>query len=128
MSKEKQNVEKKREQGRKYYKTHKEHLKAYQREYYKKHKNDAAWMTNHTAKKTEWINNNRDKWNAYQRERYKSMKERADRKQSEGEWHWIADDSPMCNICGKVFDTNDNADAGLWKYCPECGAKMKGGE
>lgn len=49
------------------------------------------------------------------------------RKQSKGEWHWIADDSPMCNICGNVFDTNDDADAGLWKFCPNCGAKMKGG-
>lgn len=49
-------------------------------------------------------------------------------KQIEGEWHWIADDSPMCNICGKVFDTNDDADAGLWNFCPNCGAKMKGDE
>lgn len=48
------------------------------------------------------------------------------RKQSEGEWCWIADDSPMCNICGNVFDTNDNADAGLWNFCPNCGAKIKG--
>lgn len=45
-----------------------------------------------------------------------------------GSFTWIADDSPMCNICGKVFDTNDNADAGLWKFCPNCGAKMGGGE
>ena len=43
-----------------------------------------------------------------------------------GSFEWIADDSPMCNICGKVFDTNDDADAGLWKFCPECGAKMDG--
>lgn len=51
-------------------------------------------------------------------------------KQSVGEWKWIADDSPMCNICGNVFDTDDNADAGtgLWKFCPNCGARMKGGE
>lgn len=43
-----------------------------------------------------------------------------------GSFVWIADDSPMCNICGEVFDTNDNADAGLWKFCPNCGATMDG--
>lgn len=43
-----------------------------------------------------------------------------------GSFVWIADDSPMCNICGKVFDTDDNVDAGLWKFCPECGADMRG--
>lgn len=55
------------------------------------------------------------------------VEEQGYRKQSVGEWSWIADDSPMCNICGNVFDTNDNADAGLWKFCPNCGVKMKGG-
>lgn len=44
-----------------------------------------------------------------------------------GEWAWIADDSPMCTCCGKVFDTNDNADAGItWLYCPNCGAMVGG--
>lgn len=46
-----------------------------------------------------------------------------------GEFAWIADDSPMCTYCGKVFDTTDNADAGItWLYCPNCGAKMDGGK
>ena len=45
-----------------------------------------------------------------------------------GSFVWIADDSLMCNICGKVYDTADNADAGLWNYCPHCGAKMDGGD
>ena len=48
--------------------------------------------------------------------------------QSEGEWHWISDDDVMCTTCGRVFNSNDNADAGLssWRFCPNCGAKMKG--
>ena len=51
------------------------------------------------------------------------------RKQSEGEWKWISDDDCICSACGKVFYSADNADAGtsFWKYCPICGAKMKGG-
>lgn len=56
----------------------------------------------------------------------KNLSQMGYRKQSVGEWHWIADDSPMCNICGNVFDTNDDADAGLWNFCPNCGARMKG--
>jgi predicted nucleic acid-binding Zn-ribbon protein len=39
-------------------------------------------------------------------------------------WEWIADDSLMCAECGRVFDTNDNADAVLWDFCPNCGASM----
>ena len=51
------------------------------------------------------------------------------RKQIEGEWKWISDDDVICSACGKVFYTADNADAGLsiWSFCPNCGAKMKGG-
>lgn len=50
------------------------------------------------------------------------------RRQSEGEWKWIADDDVICSACGKVFFSADNADAGtsLWHFCPNCGAKMKG--
>lgn len=46
-----------------------------------------------------------------------------------GEWRWISDDDCICSACGKVFYTADNADAGteLWNFCPNCGAKMKGG-
>lgn len=48
--------------------------------------------------------------------------------QVEGEWVWISDDDVMCTTCGRVFNSNDNADAGLssWRFCPNCGAKMKG--
>lgn len=41
-------------------------------------------------------------------------------------WAWISDDDVMCPRCGTVFNTNDNADAGIrWKFCPECGRPMK---
>ena len=55
--------------------------------------------------------------------------DRSSQKQSEGEWKWISDDDVICSACGKVFYTADNADAGLsiWSFCPNCGAKMKGG-
>ena len=51
-------------------------------------------------------------------------------KQRKGKWKWISDDDVICSACGKVFYTADNADAGLsiWSFCPNCGAKMKGGE
>lgn len=46
----------------------------------------------------------------------------------DAEWKWISDDDVMCATCGTVFNSHDNADAGtrLWKFCPNCGAKMKG--
>jgi hypothetical protein len=48
------------------------------------------------------------------------------RKVERGEWRWISDTDVMCDICGKVWSANDNADAGLWKRCPNCGADMRG--
>ena len=50
------------------------------------------------------------------------------RKVERGEWRWISDTDVMCDKCGKWWSTNDNADAGLWKRCPECGADMRGEE
>ena len=44
------------------------------------------------------------------------------RKQSEGEW--IKDNNKRtCSLCGYLYySNNDN-----FNYCPNCGAKMKGG-
>lgn len=52
------------------------------------------------------------------------------RKQSEGEWikDSLVDDTAICSLCGYTdcrFDY-DQAKFGS-KYCPNCGAKMKGG-
>lgn len=52
------------------------------------------------------------------------------RKQSEGEWKRIGGDlgyvEMECSVCGytDVFDDDNEPH----KFCPECGAKMKGGE
>ena len=45
------------------------------------------------------------------------------RKQSEGEWLRFGQDDVQCSLCGKV-NTNCNNN----NFCPNCGAKMKGGE
>ena len=47
------------------------------------------------------------------------------RKQSEGEW--VMQEYPLarCSVCGVQ---RNSARQYLWKYCPNCGAKMKGGE
>lgn len=50
------------------------------------------------------------------------------RKQSEGEWKPIMQelgycDTLECSICGEIIDVSQ----GDYKYCPNCGAKMKGG-
>ena len=48
-------------------------------------------------------------------------------KQSEGEWEvcGMFDDFLKCSVCG---DMHPWQTAIAYKYCPECGAKMKGGE
>ena len=51
------------------------------------------------------------------------------RKQIEGEWifkqtHYEADEC-NCSICGQLMTT---AKGVRMNYCPNCGAKMKGGE
>lgn len=45
------------------------------------------------------------------------------RKQSEGEWKKIYDKAPryVCTACNHLFNNKS------YKFCPECGAKMKGG-
>ena len=46
------------------------------------------------------------------------------RKQSEGEWKRVSDKYPryVCTVCNHLYNN-----AG-YNYCPNCGAKMKGGE
>lgn len=49
------------------------------------------------------------------------------RKQIEGEWKPIMQelgycDTLECSICGEIIDVSQ----GDYKYCPNCGAKMKG--
>lgn len=55
---------------------------------------------------------------------------KAYRKQSEGEW----DDSiigfcNVCKVCGAIVERSAIKNrSGKLNYCPNCGAKMKGGE
>lgn len=52
------------------------------------------------------------------------------RKQSEGEWEQQPrpyEDEIMCSVCGANFNIIDNCTE-KFDYCPNCGAKMKGGE
>ena len=46
------------------------------------------------------------------------------RKQKEGRWKKIYDKAPryVCTACNHLFNNKE------YKYCPNCGAKMKGGE
>lgn len=52
------------------------------------------------------------------------------RKRKEGEWESIADDEELifrCSCCNEEYSCE--LDMRLFaKYCPNCGAKMKGGE
>lgn len=52
------------------------------------------------------------------------------RKQSEGEW--ITDDlGNVCTKCGRTYDPDFDIKPRMikqFKYCPNCGAKMKGAE
>jgi rubrerythrin len=54
------------------------------------------------------------------------------RKQRDGEWVLYKprrenrNATYKCSVCGKLCSSYYN-DAGEWKCCPHCGAKMKGG-
>lgn len=45
-------------------------------------------------------------------------------KRSEGEWKKVAEKYPRyaCTSCNHLYNNKE------YKYCPNCGAKMKGGE
>ena len=52
------------------------------------------------------------------------------RKQSKGEWEQQLrpyEDEIKCTACGALFNVIDNCTE-KFNYCPNCGAKMKGGE
>ena len=62
-----------------------------------------------------------------------------DRQQSEGKWEqttepmgWHDVDCVECSACGESWVLDEDFDYDVvkdfWKYCPNCGAKMKGGE
>ena len=53
------------------------------------------------------------------------IKNKGYRKQSEGEW--IGKGMAHCSECGNVVNFR-NASRWLYNFCPNCGAKMKGGE
>ena len=54
------------------------------------------------------------------------------RKQIEGKWEKFEGERFICSNCAKVFGLGSTATIydvkRVWKYCPNCGAKMKGGE
>lgn len=65
-----------------------------------------------------------------------AMLEQGNRKQSEGEWIKINPNNSLigeyyCSCCNSVIDIADGKETPLDRemyYCPNCGAKMKGGE
>ena len=54
------------------------------------------------------------------------------RKQSEGEWEKLDREHFNCTHCGQIFALGSTVTIydvkRVWKFCPNCGAKMKGGE
>ena len=52
------------------------------------------------------------------------------RKQSEGKWEKFEGEHFICSNCAKVFGLGSTATIydvkRVWKYCPNCGAKMDG--
>lgn len=55
----------------------------------------------------------------------------ADNKQSEGEWKIAVNPVEaifICSECGYSYIEADPQAKTVYKYCPNCGAKMKGGE
>jgi hypothetical protein len=49
------------------------------------------------------------------------------RKQNEGEWIIGEFESPVCSACGKVSLKNGYEEYVKSNFCPNCGARMKGG-
>ena len=47
-----------------------------------------------------------------------------DRKQKEGEWQMKVYPITSCSVCGVLRSVEYQQG---WNYCPNCGAKMKGG-
>jgi hypothetical protein len=52
-----------------------------------------------------------------------AMLEQDNRKQSEGEWKKRGNEK-TCSLCNFIYYSNNDE----WNFCPNCGAKMKGGE
>jgi hypothetical protein len=52
------------------------------------------------------------------------MLEKGYRKQSEGEWQMKVYPITSCSVCGVLRSVEYQQG---WNYCPNCGAKMKGG-
>ena len=59
------------------------------------------------------------------------IEEQGYKKQSDGKWEKFEGERFICSNCAKVFELGSTATIydvkRMWKYCPNCGAKMKGG-